>query len=83
MAATNIKFAGNVSDPWALLMVTILSSKGWRSASSTRGQTQEIHPGIKRHDEREIFHLAEARYRRPPDQHERWCGGAPGTGGAG
>jgi hypothetical protein len=36
MALKNWKFAGNVSDPEARLIVTILSSIGWRSTSSTR-----------------------------------------------
>ena len=36
MAAINMKLAGKVSVPWARLMVTILSSMGWRSTSRTR-----------------------------------------------
>jgi hypothetical protein len=36
MAATSWKLAGKVKDPWARLMVTILSSMGCLNTSSTR-----------------------------------------------
>jgi len=35
MAAMSWKLAGKVSEPWARLMVTILSSMGWRGSSMT------------------------------------------------
>ena len=35
MAATSMKLAGKVTVPCARLMVTTLSSMGWRSTSST------------------------------------------------
>jgi hypothetical protein len=34
MAATRVKLAGKVRVPWARLMVTTLSSMGWRMATS-------------------------------------------------
>ena len=59
MAPTSIKFAGKVTLPWARLMDTVRSSKGWRndsraewpnSGSSSRNRTPRwarvISPGL-------------------------------------
>jgi len=55
MAATIMKLAGNVRVPWARLMVTILSSSGWRQhlqhrMSELRQLVEKEHSAVAQRD---------------------------------
>ena len=76
-------FAENASDPLARLIVTTLSSIGWRMTSSTRVPNSGNSSKNKTPCEREIFHLAWEYSRRRLNRHEKLYDAAPGRDDAG
>jgi hypothetical protein len=75
MAAIIWKLAGKVSEPCDRLMVTILSSIGWRITSRTRGPNS----GSSSRNKRKYLYLPESRsdkaaVQRKPAPEIPWCG---------